>query len=103
LQPFLDMGRRARNLARDEGFSAPGRLMVEQNAIAGVETVTLAVIDRSPIGEDLGAGIRTARIEGSSFGLRSFQDFTEHLAARSLVKARTDLGFLDRLEDSDGA
>ena len=68
-----------------------------------MQVVTFAVIDRGPVGKDLGAGVRAARVERCSFGLRSFQDFAEHLAARSLVETRSDLGFLDCLEDPDSA
>src|SRR5689334_15350541 len=49
LQPFLDAADGARHLARDEGLAAPRALVVEENAVADEEAVSLAVVDGVPM------------------------------------------------------
>ena len=43
--------------------AAPRRLVVEQDAVDREQVVRLAVLDRHPVGEDLGDGVRAARVE----------------------------------------
>ena len=52
-----------RHLARHEGAAAARRLVVEQDPVAGVEPVGLAVVDRHEVGEQLGHRVRAARVE----------------------------------------
>src|SRR5262249_58490154 len=54
---------RAGDLAGDEGLAAGRPLMVEQDAVAGVQTVGLAVVDGDPVGVELGRAIGAARLE----------------------------------------
>ena len=60
LQPERDARERARDLARDEGLAAQRALVVEQDAVAGVHAVGLAVVDRDPVGVELGHRVRAS-------------------------------------------
>src|SRR5215813_11409451 len=53
----------ARNFATDKSFAAPRAFMVKHDAVAGAETVTLAIVHRCPIRKNFGYTIRTARPE----------------------------------------
>lgn len=44
--------------------------MVEQDAVAGIHPVGLAVIDRDPVGVKLGDAVGAARIKGCRLLLR---------------------------------
>ena len=63
LQPFLDPGGAEGHLAGDERLAAARALVVEQDARAGEEAVGLAVVDRLPVGVELGAGVGAAGVE----------------------------------------
>ena len=69
----LDAGGAAGDLAGDEVLTAPRRFVVEQNAVAGKQAVSFAIVDGLPVGVDFGAGVGAARMEGRasrSAGLR---------------------------------
>ena len=85
--PELDAGRGRGDLARDEVLGPAGRLVVEQDAAAGEQAERLPVIDRLQMRKDLGAGVGTARMEGTGFRLGQGACRTEHLARRRLVEA----------------
>ena len=72
--------------------------MVEQNARAGVDAVTLAVIDRDPVGVELGDAIGAAGIEGSGFLLGDLLHQAVQLASAGLV----DAGFLGEAQHPHG-
>lgn len=82
-----DVRRRARNLARDERASTPGALVVEQDAVAGVHAVCLAVVDGDPVAVQLGDAVRRARVEGRRLALRRLDDLAVQLGGGRLVKA----------------
>ena len=86
LEAELDAGDGAGDFAGDEGFAAARGFVVEQDAVAGVQAVAFAVIDRGPVGEDLGAGVGAARIEEGCFVLRAAA-CAEHFAGGGLVEA----------------
>ena len=86
------------DLAGNEGFAANGRFMVEKNAVAGKDIVGLPVVDRDPVGIDLGGPVRTAGIERGCFLLGNFLDLAEHLTGGSLIKA----GFMLQAKNADG-
>src|SRR5207302_1679419 len=52
-----------RDLPGDERFAAPWGLVVEQDAVGGEQAVRLAVVDRDPVGEQLGDAVRAARMK----------------------------------------
>ena len=64
----------ARHLARDERPAAARRLVVEQDAVAGVQPVRLAVLDGHPVREDLRDRVRAARVERRRLRLRRLGD-----------------------------
>ncbi|MBS1245507.1 MAG: hypothetical protein H6R36_162 [Chloroflexi bacterium] len=61
--------------------------MVEQDATGTEDAVALAVVDRHPVGEQLGHAVRAARIEGGCLVLRDGLDVAEHLGGGGLVEA----------------
>ena len=71
--------------------------MVEEDAVAGIDAVGLAVVHRNPVGIELGYRIRAARVEGGGFLLRSFLHQTIEFGGAGLVEAR----FLFKPEDAD--
>src|SRR5690606_28482543 len=44
----------ASNLARNEGFTAPRRLVIEENTVAGIHPVGLSVVENRVVREELG-------------------------------------------------
>src|ERR1035437_8792416 len=98
----FDSGDGPGNLARYEGLAAARRLMVEENAAGSVETVALPVIDRKGVGEELGAGIRTAGVEDGALGLGR-RGRAEHFARGCLVEAAAQTGAVDGLQQAKRA
>src|ERR1700719_3393670 len=98
---MLDRRDRARDSPRHKGFTAARTFVVEQNAIARVQTIALAIIHRRPVSEHFCDAVRTARPKWRSFRLRYGLDFAEHFAARSLVEARSQPHFANCFENSD--
>ncbi len=105
LQAKRDAGQRARDLARDEGLAAQRRLVVEQDAVAGVHAVRLAVVDGDPVGVELGHRVRAARVERRRLALRGLLHEAVELAGAGLVEAAVALQAeqADRLEQSQRA
>jgi hypothetical protein len=98
LQAHLDAGEAARDLAGDECGSAQGRLVVEEDAVAGVHAVGLAVVDGDPVAIELGDGVGRARIEGRGLALRDLVDEAVELGGAGLVEAR----LLFEAQNADG-
>ena len=63
LQADFNASQGAGDFAGNKGLAAHGRLMVEQNAIAGIHAVGLAIVDRNPVGIELGHCVGRARIK----------------------------------------
>src|SRR5215831_15166062 len=70
LQPRLDAGNAARDLAGDESLAADRALVVEQDAVAGEHAVGLAIVHGDPVAVQLRHAIRAARIERRGLTLR---------------------------------
>ena len=98
LQAQLDARQGAGDLAGDEGFTADGAFVVEQDAVAGVDAVGLAVVDGDPVGVELGHRVGAARVEGSGFLLGDFLHQAVEFAGAGLVEA----GFLFQTQDAYG-
>ena len=64
LQTMLNRRHRAGDFSRDEGLASRWALVVEQDAIRGVDAVGLAVVDGNPVGVKLGNGVWRSRIKG---------------------------------------
>ena len=86
-QAQLDAGGAVGDLAGDELDAAEGTFVVEQDAAACVEAEALAVIDRHPVGIELGDAVGAAWVEGGALVLAGFLALAEHLAAADLVGA----------------
>src|SRR5207249_2477269 len=97
------MRNRSSNLASHKGFTSTGRLMVEQDAVAGMKSIRFPVVDRNPVGKKFGAAVGTAWIKRRFFGLGHLLHQTEHLAGRGLVESRLDSGFPNRFQKANRA
>mmetsp|Transcript_35635 Transcript_35635/g.55613 ORF Transcript_35635/g.55613 Transcript_35635/m.55613 type:complete len:228 (-) Transcript_35635:599-1282(-) len=75
------------DLSGHKGGTSPGALVIEQDTVGTMESVGFTVVDDNPVGEDLGASIRRARVEGGFFSLRDFSNITKHFRSGSLVKS----------------
>jgi hypothetical protein len=91
------------NFARQEGFAAARTLVVEENAIAGMDIITSAIVDRGPIGKHFGRTVGAARSERRCLALRNRLDFAKHLTARRLIEPRFHASLAHRLENPDRA
>src|SRR2546421_12379094 len=98
---MLNRGDGARDFATDKRFDAPRAFMVKHDAVAGAETVALAIIHGCPIRKNLGYTVGAARPERCLLILWHFLGFTEHFAAGCLKKTGTQPGFADRFQDPD--
>jgi hypothetical protein len=76
----LDLGHGVGDLAGHELQPTPGRLVVEQDARAGVEVVALPVVDGHPVAVDLGDAVGGAGVERGALGLGHLLNLAEHLA-----------------------
>src|SRR2546426_264840 len=77
LLALLNGGNCARNFAADESFAAPRAFMIKHDAVAGAETVALAIIHGCPIRKNLGHTIGAARPERRLLILGHLLGFTE--------------------------
>src|SRR6202049_4365032 len=98
LQTTLDGGDGAGNLAGDESLATNRALVVEQDSVRRVNPVGLAIIDRDPMGIELGRGIGRARIERRGLGLGRRLGLAIEFGGRGLVEACA----LFAAENSDG-
>ena len=97
LETQMDRSDGAGDLAGDEGFR-PGRpFMVEKDAVRRVHPIGFAVIDRNPIGVELGGGVGRARIEWRGLALRDGLHFAVKFRRRSLIETR----FRGKTEDAN--
>src|SRR6266404_1434962 len=98
LQTEVDRRYGARDFAGHEGFAADWALVVEQDAVRGVDAIRRAVIHRDPVSIELGHAIWRARIKRRGFTLRGFSHLAEQLGGGGLVKTRLSL----EAQDADG-
>src|SRR5580698_8271913 len=95
-------GKAAGNLSSDERLAAIGRLMVKEDAAAGVQPIGLAIVHRDPVSVELGRCVGRSRVERGGLPLRRLLHLAKHFGGRCLVEAR--LAFesknADRLENS---
>ena len=79
--------------------------MVEKNAIRGVKSVGLPVVDGDPISIKFRRRVRRARIKWRRLPLGNFLHLAEQLGGRGLIKAGLVLPTqdADRLKQAKGA
>lgn len=97
-QAQQDARQSARDLAGHEGLAAYRGLVVEEDAVAGIHAVGFAVIDRDPVGIELGAGIGRTGIEGRFLRLRDLLHLAEQLRSGGLIEA----GLFFQAQHADG-
>src|SRR5262249_37939572 len=101
LLPQFDGRRGARDLSRHEGFAAAGRLVIEQDAVAGKDVVRLPIVDGHPIRIEFRRRVRTPRAKRRPFGLWNLGNVSVHLRAARLIKSRGDLRLANGFEDTN--
>ena len=79
LDTVLDVGHGASDFACHKGLAAAWGLVVEQDAARRMETVTLPVVHRDVVAEDLGASVGAAGVESRGLALGR-RRAAEHLA-----------------------
>ena len=72
--------------------------MVEEDAIAGIDAIGFAVVNRDPVGVHLGHGVRAARVKGGGFLLGGFLHQTIQLGGGGLVET----GLFFQTKDTNG-
>ena len=72
--------------------------MVEEDAVAGIHTVGFTVIDRDPVGIELGAGIGRTGVERRLLRLRDFLHLAEQFRSGGLIEA----GLFFQAQHADG-
>jgi hypothetical protein len=71
--------------------------VVEEDAVAGIHAVGLAVVHRDPVGVELGHGVGAARVEGGGLFLRNLLDESVEFRGAGLIEA----GLLLQAKDAD--
>ncbi len=89
------------DLAGHERLAAARRLVVEQDAVRGVQAVRLAVVHRRPVRVELGHAVGRPGVERGGLVLRRRGRPVE-LRGRGLVVPRVDPGGADGLEHPHG-
>jgi hypothetical protein len=85
-----------RDLPRDKGLPANGRLVVEQHAVARKHAVRLPVVHGDPVSEQFRDGVGRPGIKRRGDLLRDLLHLAEQLRRRRLV----ELGELFEFQDS---
>ena len=85
-EPLRDIRKAPGDLAGDECLAAARALVIEQDAVAGIHVIGLAVVHRDPVGIHLGHRVRRARVERRGLGLRDFLHLAVKLGGRGLVE-----------------
>jgi hypothetical protein len=75
------------DLACDERASTPRALVVEQDAVARIHPVRLAVVDHDPVRIQLRHAVRAAGVERRRLRLGRLDDLAVELGGRGLVEA----------------
>lgn len=97
-QAHADIGQATGDLASDKGFTPARAFVVEQNAVAGIHAVGLAVVHGDPVRVELGHGVGAARVKRRGFLLWGFLHQAIQFTGTGLVKA----GFLLQTQDANG-
>src|SRR5438128_11354312 len=88
MKPARDRRYWASNLAGNKSLAAGGSLVIKQNPVRGVHAVGLTIVDRDPVGIELGDGIRAARVERCGLQLRCLPCLAVELGTRGLIESR---------------
>src|SRR5256885_6095036 len=88
LQAGANPRQRTGDLARNEGLTPLRRFVVEEDAVARIQAVGLAIVHADPMRVELGDAVGRARIKRGGFALWGLLSFAEHFRRRGLVEAR---------------
>lgn len=86
LQAEFDPGRSACDFSCHEMFATTWRFVVEQDPVDGKQPVGLAIVERLPVGEDLGTRVGATGSKPGRLVLRCTGGLAEHLARGGLVE-----------------
>ena len=86
------------DFAGNKGLSTAFAFMVKQNAVAGVDTIGLSVVDRHPVRIQFGNCIGAARVKRRCFPLRRFVYQAIQLRSTCLIEPR----FFLQPQNTDG-
>lgn len=81
-----DFGDGTRDLSGDESSSTSRRFVVEEDTVRGVHSVRFTVVLDDPESVKFRYTVRGTRVEGSSLGLRSFNDLSVEFGGRGLSR-----------------
>src|SRR5215467_5513479 len=87
LQAPLDRCHRACDLARHEGFAPHRPFVVEKDAIRGMHTICLTIVDSDPVRIELCCGVWGTRVKRRRLALRHLLHFAVKLRRGGLVEA----------------
>ena len=87
LKALRDIRDTACDFAGDEGFATAWGFVVEEDAVASVHAIGLAVVDRDPVRVEFGHRVGGPWVERSGFLLRDFLDQPVELRRGGLVEA----------------
>ena len=82
----MDIRHSSADLACDKGPPTPRALVVEQDAVARIHPVRFTIVDRDPVGVQLGDTVRAAWVERRRLALRRLDDLAVQLRGRRLVE-----------------
>ena len=85
LQAGLDARQGTGNFPADKGFTPDRRLMVEQDSVAGIDSIGFAIINRYPVGIQFGNGVWRTGIKRRGFLLGDLLYFPVLFRGRCLV------------------
>ena len=101
----VDVGHGSADLARDERPATPRAFVVEQDTVARIHPVRFTIVDRDPIGIQLGNSVRATRVERRCLALGRFDDLAIQFRGRSLVEPHVFLepDSANGIEKTEGA
>ena len=97
LETEKDPGQGPGDLPGNKGLTAQGRFMIEQDAVAGIDAIGLAVVHHDPVGVHLGDRIRRTGIKWRCLLLGGLLHLAKQLRSRGLIES----GGLGQTEDTD--
>lgn len=83
----MNVRNRARDLARDECATTARALVVEENTVAGIHSVRLAIINRDPKAIELRNTVWRTGVERRGLGLWALDDLPVELGSGRLVES----------------
>lgn len=99
----VDFGDSVGDFAGHEFLAAQRGFVVEQDAATGEQAVGFAVVDRGPVGEQLGDAVGATRVKERGLGLRHFVNLAVHFRGGCLVEANFGIDDANRFQQMQDA